>query len=201
MKLVLATQNQDKIREIKAALRGLDVQILTLPKIKGSKLRESGQTLEENALQKALSTFKITGLASLSDDSGLEVEYLNRAPGVRSSRFAGNRATYLDNNLKLLRKLNGVSLEQRKAKFRCVLALVISEKRIYLTEGKISGLIAKEMRGKKGFGYDPVFYVKRFHKTLAQLSLEQKNRISHRGKALSKLRRFLSRLAQRNGLT
>jgi len=197
LKLVLATQNQDKIREIKAALRSLDVQILTLPKIKGSRLTERGRTLEANALQKAISTFKITGLASLADDSGLEVEYLNRAPGVRSSRFAGNQATYLDNNLKLLRKLKGVSLEQRKAKFRCVLALVLSEKKIHLMEGKISGSIAKEMKGKKGFGYDPVFYVKRFHKTLAQMSLKQKNQISHRGKALSKLRCLLSGLAQR----
>ncbi len=194
MKLVLATGNQDKIREIKAALKGLPVKILTLPKTKSDKLRETGKTLEQNALQKAIAVFKMTGFPSLADDTGLEVDYLNGAPGVKSSRFSGPQATYLENNLKLLKKLEGVPLKNRKARFRCVLALVLSSRKHYLVEGYVSGLIIREMKGKNGFGYDPVFYLPQFKKTFAQMSLAQKNKISHRGRALRKLRRLLERL-------
>jgi XTP/dITP diphosphohydrolase len=192
--LVLATGNQDKIKEIKAALKGLDIQILTLPKNKSGRLKETGRTLAENALQKAGAVFKMTGLPSLADDTGLEVDYLNGAPGVRSSRFAGPKATYLDNNLKLLKKLEGVPLRERKARFRCVLALVLNKNDHYLVQACVSGIIAKQMRGKNGFGYDPLFYLPRFKKTFAQMTLTEKNKISHRGRALRKLRRLLERL-------
>ncbi len=194
MQLVLATQNSDKIKEIKAALNGLPLEIETLPKNKITKLRETGQTLEQNALQKARTVFKMTGLPSLADDTGLEVNYLNGAPGVRSSRFAGPKATYLDNNLKLLRKLEGLPSRDRKARFRCVLALVLNRGQNYLVEATVSGLIAKERRGKHGFGYDPVFYLPRFKKTFAQMALAEKNKVSHRGKALRRLRRLLEKL-------
>ena len=197
MKLVLATGNQDKIKEIKAALKGLDVQILTLPKNKSGRLRETGQTLAENALQKAGAVFKMTGLPSLADDTGLEVDYLNGAPGVRSSRFAGPKATYLDNNLKLLKKLEGVPLRERKARFRCVLALVLNKNDHYLVQACVSGVIAKTGRGQNGFGYDPVFYLPRFKKTFAQMTLAEKNKVSHRGRALRRLRRLLEMLTAR----
>ena len=194
MQLVLATQNQDKIREIKAALKRLPIEILTLPKTSSGKLKETGQTLEQNALQKANAVFRMTGLPSLADDTGLEVEYLKGAPGVRSSRYAGNQASYLDNNLKLLKKLQGVPLKNRKARFRCVLALVLNQNQHYLVEACVSGLITKERRGINGFGYDPVFYLPRFKKTFAQMTLREKNKISHRGKALRRLRRLLEKL-------
>ena len=194
MQLVLATRNQDKVREIKAALKGLPVEILTLPKATTGKLKETGQTLEQNALQKARTVFNMTGLPCLADDTGLEVNYLNGAPGVRSSRYAGNQASYLENNLKLLKKLQGVPLRNRKARFRCVLALVLNQDQHYLVEASVSGLIARERRGLSGFGYDPVFYLPRFKQTFAQMTLREKNKISHRGKALRRLRRLLARL-------
>ena len=198
MKLVLATQNQDKVREIKSFLSGLKIRILTLDNFKPtSKLKETGQTLEENALQKAEQVYRLTKLPSLADDSGLEVEYLKGKPGVRSSRFAGEKATYLDNNLKLLRLLKNVPAQKRKARFRCVMALKLNEKKTKLLKGKVSGSIATERKGKSGFGYDPVFYIPMLKKTFAQLSLKQKNRISHRAKALEKVKKYLQSLTSR----
>ena len=199
MKLVLATQNQDKIKEIRVALKGLGLKILTLPRSKSGKLKETGKTQEQNALQKAKAVFKKTGLPALADDTGLEVGYLNGAPGVKSSRYARSQASYLDNNLKLLRKLEGVPLWERKARFRCVLALELDDRRRYLVEACVSGLIARKIKGKNGFGYDPVFYLPKFKKTFAQMSLLQKNRISHRGRALQRLRRLLKKLKAERG--
>lgn len=189
MKLVLATQNKDKVREIKNLLSGLKIQILTVNDFKKNiTLKETGKTLEENALQKAEQVYRLTGLPALADDSGLEVKYLKGKPGVRSSRFAGEKATYLDNNLKLLKLLKGVPLPKRKAQFRCVMALKLNEKKVKLLEGKIAGYIATERKGKSGFGYDPVFYVPKLKKTFAQLTLKQKNKISHRALALEKVK-------------
>lgn len=195
MKLVLATQNKDKVREIKSFLSGLKIQILTLGNFRVNfTLKETGKTLEENAHQKARRVYRLTKLSALADDSGLEVEYLKGKPGVRSSRFAGEKATYLDNNLKLLKLLEDVPWQKRKAQFRCVMALKLNEKKVKLLEGKISGYIATERKGKSGFGYDPVFYIPMLKKTFAQLSLKQKNKISHRAKALQKVRKYLRSL-------
>jgi XTP/dITP diphosphohydrolase len=194
LKLVLATQNLDKIKEIRVALKGLGLKILTLPRSKSGKLKETGKTLEQNALQKAKAVFKKTGLPILADDTGLEVDYLNGVPGVKSSRYAGSQASYLDNNLKLLRKLEGVPLRERKARFRCVLALVLDDRHRYLVQACVSGLIARKRKGRTGFGYDPVFYLPKFKKTFAQMSLSQKNKISHRGRALQRLRKLLQKL-------
>ncbi len=192
MKLVLATQNKDKVREIKNLLSALKIQILTLDNFnKNITLKETGKTLEENALQKAEQVYKLTGLPALADDSGLEVEYLKGKPGVRSSRFAGQKATYLDNNLKLLKLLRDVPLPKRKAQFRCVIALKLDDKKVKFLQGKISGYIAIERKGKSGFGYDPAFYVPKLKKTFAQLSLKQKNQISHRARALLKVKKYL----------
>ena len=198
MKLVLATQNKDKVKEIKNLLSDLKIQILTLDKFKPiSKLKETGQTLEENALQKADQVYKLTKLPVLADDSGLEVDYLKGKPGVRSSRFAGEKATYLDNNLKLLKLLKNVPFRKRKARFRCVMALMLSDKKAKFLEGNISGYIATERKGKSGFGYDPLFYIPKLQKTFAQLSLKQKNEISHRAKALEKVKKYLQSLTSR----
>lgn len=195
MKLVLATQNKDKVKEIKNFLSGLKIQILTLDNFKPtSKLKETGRTLEENALQKAEQIYRLTKLPSLADDSGLAVEYLKGKPGVRSSRFAGEKATYLDNNLKLLRLLKNVPAQKRKARFRCVMALKLNERKVKLLDGKISGYIATERKGKSGFGYDPIFYIPKLKKTFAQLSLKQKNQISHRAQALQKVRKYVQSL-------
>ncbi|EQB63142.1 MAG: hypothetical protein RBG1_1C00001G0721 [candidate division Zixibacteria bacterium RBG-1] len=198
MKLILATQNKDKVKEIKNLLSDLKIQILTLDKFKPiSKLKETGQTLEENALQKADQVYKLTKLPVLADDSGLEVDYLKGKPGVRSSRFAGEKATYLDNNLKLLKLLKNVPFRKRKARFRCVMALMLSDKKAKFLEGNISGYIATERKGKSGFGYDPLFYIPKLQKTFAQLSLKQKNEISHRAKALEKVKKYLQSLTSR----
>ncbi|OGC79296.1 MAG: non-canonical purine NTP pyrophosphatase, RdgB/HAM1 family [candidate division Zixibacteria bacterium RBG_16_40_9] len=192
MKLVLATQNKDKVREIKNFLSGLKIQILTLDDSQNNfKIKETGKTLEENAILKADAVYKLTKLPTLADDSGLEVQYLKGKPGVRSSRFAGEKATYSDNNLKLLKLLKGVPVKQRKAQFRCVMALKVSENKIKLLEGKVSGYIATELKGKNGFGYDPLFYIPKLKKTFAQLSLKQKNKLSHRAKALQKVKKYL----------
>ncbi len=192
MRLVLATQNKDKVREIKSFLSGLKIQILTLDDFQNNfKIKETDKTLEENAILKADAVYKLTKLPTLADDSGLEVQYLKGKPGVRSSRFAGEKATYSDNNLKLLKLLKGVPVKQRKAQFRCVMALKVSENKIKLLEGKVSGYIATELKGKNGFGYDPVFYIPKLKKTFAQLSLKQKNKISHRAKALQKVKKYL----------
>lgn len=192
MKLVLATQNKDKIKEIKNFLSGLKIQILTLHNFKHNfKLKETGKTLEENALLKANAVYKLIELATLADDSGLEVQYLKGKPGVRSSRFAGEKATYLDNNLKLLKLLKNVPFQKRKAQFRCVMALKLDDKKVKPLEGKISGYIATGRKGENGFGYDPVFYIPKLKKTFAQLPLKQKNKISHRAKALQKVKKYL----------
>lgn len=195
MKLVLATQNKGKIREIKNFLTGLKIQILTVDNFKDNfKLNETGNTLEENAILKAEAVYKLTKLPTLADDSGLEVAYLNGKPGVRSSRFAGEKATYLDNNLKLLKLLKDVPFQKRKAEFRCVMALKLENNKTEILEGKISGYIATERIGKSGFGYDPLFYIPKLQKTFAQLFLKQKNQISHRAQALQKVKKYLQKL-------
>lgn len=190
-KLVLATTNKDKIREIKDVLRRLDVEILSLedyPEI--PPVVEGGHSFEENAVKKAQLVYQFTGLPSLADDSGLEVDYLGGAPGVLSSRFAGEGASYEDNNQKLLRLLKGVPKEKRTARFRCVLALASRDK-THIIEEKCEGLITDEPKGKNGFGYDPVFLVPELGKTFAEMGLDLKNKISHRGKALRKLKKIL----------
>jgi XTP/dITP diphosphohydrolase len=148
--------------------------------------------LEANALKKARTAFARTGLPSLADDSGLEVYYLNGKPGVHSARYAGENATYDDNNRKLLRAMLGTMLEQRTARFRCVIAFVAKDIE-KVVEGVCPGSIAEEPRGSGGFGYDPLFVPDGFTKTYAELSSDTKNRISHRGKALNEIKDVLVR--------
>lgn len=192
MKIVLATANRDKLREMRHALDGLDVEILTRDEFPGlHDVVEDGATLEDNARKKAREICEATSLPSVADDTGLEVDALDGAPGVYSSRFAGENVTYEDNVKELLRRLEGVPDEKRTARFRCVLALIEPSGVEVLVEGVCEGTILTDTRGESGFGYDPVFYVPAAERTFAEMSLEEKDEISHRGIALKRMRRVL----------
>ncbi|MFQ5864909.1 MAG: XTP/dITP diphosphatase, partial [bacterium] len=190
-RLILATKNQDKIVEIQNLLSNLNISVVTLSEFPDApNVVEDGKTLEENAVKKAKIFGNFTGLPAVADDTGLEVEYLNSKPGVLSSRYAGENATYSENVEKLLSELEGVPWEQRHATFRCVVALYHqSETRI--VEGVCKGVITETPRGKGGFGYDPVFYVPEYGRTFAEMDLKLKNRISHRGKAFFALKKLI----------
>jgi XTP/dITP diphosphohydrolase len=190
--LVIATNNKHKLAEISSILKGLSVNIIPLSDFKGiPEVVEDGETLEENAIKKARTIAKKTKHWALADDSGLEVPYLNNEPGVYSARWAGPHCSYVDNNFKLLKHLEGVPKAQRSARFRTVIALSDPAGRTVTVEGKIEGLIADKLRGKNGFGYDPLFLVKSFKKTLAELSEGRKNKISHRALALKKAKKLI----------
>ncbi len=194
MKLLLATGNAHKVREIKPFLDGLDVQLLILrdfPEIPA--VVEDGETLEENARKKAALPAAALGLWTLADDTGLEVEALGGEPGVRSARYAGEDCDFKANIDKLLRELRVVEDGARQATFRTVAALSSPEGQVVCVEGRLDGTITESARGTEGFGYDPVFLVPELGKTLAEISAEEKNRISHRGKAI---RAILPRLKE-----
>lgn len=194
MKIVLATNNRDKIREIKNILSDLSAEILTLEDFPNfPKIKETGKTLEENAILKATSIYQFTGLPSLADDSGLEVDALNGAPGVLSSRFAGKHCSYQDNNRKLLSLMKNIPWEKRGATFVCAVAIAKGIDDIKTVRGEVRGIIAYEEKGENGFGYDPVFYLPHLDKTFAQLPLEEKNKISHRAQAFTKAKELIQK--------
>lgn len=187
-KLVLATRNKDKVREIREKFTDLRLEILTLSDLAPiPPVDEDGRTIEENAVKKARTVFEYTGLPTLADDTGLEVDYLDGIPGVRSSRFAGEGARYSDNNRKLLQLMEGVPEEKRGARFRCVMALADGNG-VITAQGICRGKILTGMRGQNGFGYDSIFFVPEYGKTFAEMTLTFKNKISHRGKALEKIK-------------
>jgi XTP/dITP diphosphohydrolase len=191
MKIVLATHNHDKEIELQHSLRGLGVEICSLSEYPDiGDIEETGTTLLENSLLKAHTVHDRTGLPAIADDTGLEVDALDGAPGVYSARFAGADATYEDNLNKLLFSMEEVSEERRSARFRTVISFVDGNQELW-TEGHIDGKIIDFPRGNSGFGYDPVFYIPQLEKTFAELSTEEKNKISHRGLALQKLRKIL----------
>ena len=186
-RLNLATRNPDKIKEIRVILDHpqLDlVSLLDFPEM--GDIVEDGDTLEANALKKARESFQWTQIPSIADDTGLEVAALDGAPGVRSSRFAGEDASYRDNCEKLLRLLKGVPADKRMARFRCVVAYTDADEEFYV-EGICEGTILDTYRGQGGFGYDPLFYLPGIGKTFAEITTEEKNRISHRGIAFRKM--------------
>lgn len=198
VRIVVATRNRHKQREIDA-LCGASKKwrLLFLDRYPNAPHpRETGKTFDENATLKARAIATYTGLPSISDDSGLEVAALGGKPGVRSARFAGARATDKDNNEKLLRLLKNLPLSRRKACYRCSLALAFPDGKTYLFRGKLSGRIAFLPAGLHGFGYDPLFIVPRYGKTVAELSPALKNKISHRARAFRKLRRFIQKYAR-----
>jgi len=187
--IIIATKNPDKKRELNKLLKGLKIKVISLDKYpKAPDVKEGSKCFRENAILKAMSASRFTGKIAIADDSGLEVDALGGAPGVRSSRFAGAKVGYADNNRKLLKALYGKPMKERTAQFRCVAAICDYPKVIGVVEGKIRGKIACGLQGKNGFGYDPLFIVPRFKKTFAQLTPSLKNKISHRGLALKKAR-------------
>lgn len=187
-RVVVASKNPDKISEVEAVLEGLGVVEEVVRGLTWADVEETGSTLAENALLKARAVLGATGIASLADDTGLEVLALGGEPGVNTARFAGPGATYADNVEKMLRMMDGI--EDRRARFRTVVALVEPSGREWVAEGSVAGEITLVRRGAGGFGYDPVFEVDGV--TLAEMGPEQKNEISHRARALRALAELLS---------
>jgi len=188
-KLILATNNIHKISEIKSVLSGIEIEILSASDFPDfPEIEETGETLEANAILKARAIWQKYSLPAMADDTGLEVEYFDGAPGVYSARFAGPGCTYADNNRKVLRLLDGVPPERRQARFRTVIALVDRAGETKTVDGVLNGSIATVPRGEHGFGYDPIFIVDSLGQTLAELPLDSKNKISHRGQALLRVR-------------
>jgi len=174
-------------------LKGLDLQIHALSDFSEvPEIEEDGESFAENALKKARFYSRYFGKLTIADDSGLEVDGLNGLPGIYSARYAGKRASSQENNKKLLREMEGLPISKRGARFRCILAVVSPGGREVIAEGSCRGRIGFREKGKRGFGYDPLFVLPKSRKTMAELSLEEKNRISHRGKALKKLKRLIN---------
>ena len=197
MKILIATGNEHKFKEITDILprqtqTGEDIEYVSLANIGGLNLPpETGLTLAENAEIKAVYAAKETGLPTVSDDTGLEVEFLNGRPGVRTARYAGEHADADDNNRKLLSELEGLFLGKRAARFRTVACLATPQGKVINFEGELDGFIGFGYRGTNGFGYDPLFIVAGTRKTLAEMTEKEKNAISHRGKAFKQLAQYL----------
>jgi XTP/dITP diphosphohydrolase len=191
--LVLATRNRHKAEELAALLRDLRIRIHTMDEFPHlPEVIEDGDTCEANAIKKARSVSQATGLLAVADDTGLEVDALDGRPGVYAARYAGEQATYEDNWRKLLKELTGVPRDRRTARFVTVAALASPSETVGIAVGQLQGLIAEQPAGARGFGYDPVFFVRELGKTLAEMSSEEKNRISHRAKAFAQMREILS---------
>lgn len=195
MQIVLASRNRGKLKELSSALAGLPVKVLSLEQVNfRGELQEPGPGYKENALSKAEAVARGTGRWALADDSGLEVEALGWGPGPASARLLPPAKTDSERNQKLLGLLRGVPPERRRALFRCTLALVSPKGEAHFCEGTLEGVIAPEPRGSFGFGYDPIFILPEYGKTLSELGPAIKGRLSHRARALSKLRGVIERL-------
>lgn len=201
-KLLLATNNQAKVREYRSLLQNLPYELVT-PSEQGitTIVSEVGENLEENAGLKATLLAAESQLIALADDSGLEVDALGGEPGRLSARYAGENASDRDRVNYLLLRLKGVPWGKRSARFRCVIAIATPDGKIEFCSGECQGLITFEPRGEQGFGYDPVFYLPELEKTMAELPLEIKNQVSHRGQAARKAYQFLAQLATRESKT
>lgn len=194
-KLIFATGNQDKMKEIRMILGDLDYEILSMKEagIKAD-IVEDGKTFEENAMIKATAISKMAGCLVLADDSGLEVDYMDKMPGIMSARWMGEDTSYTVKNAKIIENLDGVPDEQRTARFVCAIAAAFPDGRVITKRGTIEGIIGYEERGENGFGYDPIFFLPEYGKTTAELSPEEKNKISHRGRALEQIKEELRKL-------
>ena len=191
-KVIFATSNAGKMKEVRSILEGLDVEVLSM-KEAGIfvDVVEDGTTFEENAVIKATAIQKECGEIVLADDSGLEVDFLNKEPGIYSARYMGEDTSYRIKNKSLIDRLEGVEGEERSARFVCAIAAAFPDGTVEVTRGTIEGQIGYEEKGENGFGYDPIFYVPEYGCTTAELSLEQKNEASHRGKALRKMKEVI----------
>jgi XTP/dITP diphosphohydrolase len=184
-KFIIATRNKGKLSEIAEILSGLPFNVISMEEAGISEdIEEYGNSFEENAMIKAKEVFKLTGEMVMADDSGLEVDYLNGAPGIYSARFAGCDATDEDKNNKLLSMLQGVPFEKRSARFVCAIAVIFPDNSNFTVKGICEGHIGFKPEGNNGFGYDPLFYMSEYNMTTAQMESEEKHKISHRGKAL-----------------
>lgn len=194
-KLIFATGNEGKMKEIRMILEdmGMDIQSLRDADVHAD-IEENGTTFEENAIIKARGVMELTGELVLADDSGLEIDYLNGEPGVYSARYLGEDTSYRIKNQNLIDRLEGVPDEQRTARFVCVIAAALPDGRILTTRGTIEGMIGYEERGEGGFGYDPIFFLPEYGCSTAELSMEQKNELSHRGKALRSMKEELNKV-------
>lgn len=191
-KLIFATGNEGKMREIRQILGNMDYEILSMKEAGVDvEIVEDGETFEDNAIIKAKTVMEATGCLTLADDSGLEIDYLNKEPGVLSARYMGENTSYRIKNQILLDRLHGVPAAVRGARFVCVIAAAFPDGHIETRRATIEGRIADEPAGENGFGYDPIFYVPELGKTTAELSEEEKNAISHRGKALRMIKEIL----------
>ncbi len=197
MRLLVATRNAGKLRELNELLGGLPIRCLSLDDAGiDEEIAETGRSFLDNATLKACGYARLSGLATLADDSGLEVDALGGAPGVQSARWAGPGASDMDRIRTLLERLRGVPPEKRGAEFRCVAAVAAASGVLHTSEGRIRGRIIDEPRGHHGFGYDPVFFIPEIGLTMAELARDVKNRISHRARALAGLRPVLAEMAE-----
>lgn len=188
MNLVLATNNYDKIKEIKYLLEDLPVTIFSRDDfLEFPDVEETGQSLKENAILKAKAAAEYCDMPALADDTGLEVDALDGAPGIYSARYAGDNVSYADNVNKLIKEMADVPKEKRAARFRCVIAVDWNDGNIETVEGVCEGFITEDIQGDKGFGYDPVFYYPPKDKRFSEMTIEEKNMVSHRGLALQNM--------------
>lgn len=184
-KIIFATGNQDKMREIREILADMDVEVVSMKEAGiHADIVENGSTFEENAVIKAKTICELTGEITLADDSGLEIDYLNKEPGIYSARYMGEDTSYHIKNAGLIERLNGVPDEKRTARFVCAVAAAFPDGSVKTVRGIMEGRIGYEEKGENGFGYDPIFYLPEYGCTSAELSGKEKNKISHRGKAL-----------------
>jgi len=195
-KIIFATSNEGKMREIREIMRDMDIELLSLKDAGlNPDIEENGKSFEENAIIKAKQVMELTGEIVLADDSGLEVDYLGKAPGIYSARFLGEDTSYDIKNQYIIDKLANAKGGERSARFVCVIACAFPDGKIITSKGTIEGYIAGQISGRNGFGYDPIFYVPEYNCTTAEMSPELKNEISHRGKALrdmkAKLKNYL----------
>ena len=190
--IILASNNKDKVKEVKEILKGYDIISMKEAGIDVD-IEENGMTFEENALIKARAIMKLTGQITMADDSGLEIDYLNKAPGVYSARFMGHDTSYDIKNKALIQKLEGVKGSDRSGRFVCAIAVCFPDGREIVKRGTMEGLIAEEIKGDNGFGYDPIVYLPEYGKTSGELVPEEKNKISHRGKALALIKEELDK--------
>ena len=190
--IIFATSNQNKMKEIREILNDIDVEILSMKEAGiDADIIEDGKTFEENALIKARAIRDLSGCIVLADDSGLEVDALNKEPGIYSARYMGEDTSYRIKNANLIERLNGVPDEKRTARFVCAVAAAFPDGSVKTVRGTMEGRIGYEEKGENGFGYDPIFYLPEYGCTSAELSMEEKNKISHRGKALRAIKEEL----------
>ena len=191
-KIIFATGNAGKMKEIREILKDLDAEVLSMKEAGvEADIVEDGKTFEENAVIKAKTVCELTGEIALADDSGLEIDYLNKEPGIYSARYMGEDTSYRIKNANLIERLEGVPYEKRTARFVCAIAAAFPDGTVKTVRGTMEGRIGYEEAGENGFGYDPIFYLPEYGCSSAELSMEEKNKISHRGKALRAIKEEL----------